>query len=218
MGNPCLRHPHSTKSRRDFLLQSAACGAALLLPATSHAGKVHELDGDVRVNGRLASRANEIRALDIIKTGPGGRLVLVMGKDAFLIRANSEVEILGKPKALLLTGLRMLTGALLGVFGKGASRQLLTATATAGIRGTGIYIEASAERTYFCTCYGTVEIDDQHRTEKRLVVSGYHAPNIIHAEMTDGKMMEKAEFINHTDEELVMLEKLVGRVPPFVRQ
>jgi hypothetical protein len=217
MRNPCLHHPDPAKSRREFLLQSAACGAALLLPATSHAGKLHEIGGEVMVNGRLASRANEIRALDVIRTGPGGRLVLTMGKDAFLIRANSEVEILGKSKAVLLTGLRMLTGALLGVFGKGAPRQLLTATATAGIRGTGIYMEASPERTYFCTCYGTVEIEDQHSTEKRLVVSGYHTPNIIYAEMTDGRMMQKAEFINHTDDELVILEKLVGRVPPFVR-
>ena len=82
-------------------------------------------------------------------------------------------------------------------------------------------MEASPERTYFCTCYGTLEIEDQHRTEKRLVVSGYHAPNIIYAEMTDGTMMHKAvmhkaAFINHTEDELVMLEKLVGRVPPFV--
>ncbi|MBC8007116.1 MAG: hypothetical protein H7X76_03615 [Prolixibacteraceae bacterium] len=216
MSSPCPHQSNLSKSRRDFLLQSAACGTALLLPATSHAGKLHELDGDVMVNGRLASRANEIRALDVIKTGPSGRLVLIMGKDAFLIRANSEVEILGKPKAVLLTGLRMLTGALLGVFGKGATRRLLSATATAGIRGTGIYMEASPERTYFCTCYGTVEIEDQHRMEKRLVVSGYHAANIIHAQLTDGKMMQKAEFVNHTDDELVMLEKMVGRVPPFV--
>ena len=35
--------------------------------------------------------------------------------------------------------------------------------------------------------------------------------------MIDGKMMQKAEFINHTDEELVMLEKLVGRKPPFMK-
>ena len=217
MADPCLRHPDPTKSRRDFLLQSAACGAALLLPATSHAGRLHEIGGEVMVNGRLASRANEIRALDVIRTGTSGRLVLVMGKDAFLIRANSEVEVLGKPKAVLLTGLRMLTGALLGVFGKGGPRQLLTATATAGIRGTGIYMEAAPERTYFCTCYGTVELEDQHRTDKRLIASGYHTPNIVYAEMTEGKVMQKAEFINHTDEELVMLEKLVGRVPPFVK-
>ncbi|MEO8007163.1 MAG: hypothetical protein ABI728_01390 [Betaproteobacteria bacterium] len=211
MGRACPHRADPTRSRRDFLLQSAAFGAALFLPVTSHAGKLQELDGEVMINGRLASRANEVRALDVIKTGSSGRLVLVMGKDAFLIRANSEVEILGKPKAVLLTGLRMLTGALLGVFGKGGPRQILTATATAGI-----YVEASPERTYFCTCYGAVEIEDQHRTEKRLVVSGYHTPNIIYAEMTDSKMMHRAQFVNHTDDELVMLEKLVGRVPPFV--
>ncbi len=78
-------------------------------------------------------------------------------------------------------------------------------------------MEAAPERTYFCTCYGTVELEDQHRTEKRLVVSGHHVPNVIYAEMTDGKMMHKTEFMNHTDDELVMLEKLVGRAPPFVK-
>jgi hypothetical protein len=217
MPNACLYHAVTTHPRRDFLLQTAACGAALLLPSASHAGKLQQIDGDVMVNGRLASRANEVRALDVIRTGSRGRLILVMGKDAFLIRANSEVELLGKPGALVLTGLRMLTGALLGVFGKGGPRQLATSTATADIRGTGLYMEASPERTYLCTCYGTVEMEDLHGTEKRLVTSGYHTPNVVYAEMTDGKMMQKAEFINHTDAELVMLEKLVGRLPPFVK-
>jgi hypothetical protein len=217
MPNVCLHHAAPLKSRRDFLLQTAACGAALLLPSTSRAGKLQQIDGDVMVNGRLASRANEVRALDVIRTGSRGRLTLVMGKDAFLIRANSEVELLGKPNALVLTGLRMLTGALLGVFGRGGPRQLMTSTATAGIRGTGLYLEASPERTYVCTCYGTVEMEDLHGTEKRLVTSGYHTPNVVYAEKTGGKMMDKAEFTNHTDAELVMLEKLVGRVPPFVK-
>jgi hypothetical protein len=31
-------------------------------------------------------------------------------------------------------------------------------------------------------------------------------------------MMQKAESINHTDDELVMLEALVGRKPPFVKR
>jgi hypothetical protein len=217
MPNACLHHAVPMKSRRDFLLQAAVGGAALLLPSTSRAGKLQQIDGDVMVNGRLASRANEVRALDVIRTGSRGRLTLVMGKDAFLIRANSEVELLGKPNALVVTGLRMLTGALLGVFGKGGRRQLVTSTATAGIRGTGLYMEASPERTYLCTCYGTVEIEDLHGTEKRLVTAGYHTPNVVHAAMTDGRMMQKAEFINHTDAELVMLERLVSRLPPFVK-
>jgi hypothetical protein len=183
----------------------------------ARAGRVHAVGGDVRINGKPAGRNAGVRALDVVVTGANSHAILVIGKDALLVRANSEVEILGKPKSALLTGLRMLTGGLLAVFGKAGPRQLLTATATIGIRGTGIYMEASAERTYFCTCYGEVEIADQHRTEKHLVLSGYHTPNIIYAEMHDGRMMEKAAFINHTDEELVMLEKLVGRKPPFRR-
>ena len=215
MKQACRYDPDLPHPRRNFLLQCVASGAALLLPATALAGKLQALDGEVTINGRLATRANEIRASDIVRTGRTGRVVMTMGKDAFLIRANTEIEILGKPNALVLNGLRMLTGALMGVFAKGASRQLMTATATAGIRGTGVYLEASPEQTYICTCYGTVEIEDLHHTEKRLIVSGYHAPNIVYAERTDGEMMQKASFLNHSDEELIMLEKLVGRVPPF---
>jgi hypothetical protein len=213
----CPRHPGAA-ARREFLIRSAALGAGLMLPAMALAGRLQQIRGNVTVNGVSATGATDVRALDIVSTAAGGSAILVMGKDAMLIRANSEVEILGKPKAAVLTGLRMLTGALLGVFGKGGGRQLLTSTATIGIRGTGIYMEASADQTYFCTCYGEVSIEDQHRGEKRLVLSGYHSPNIIHAEKKEGAMMQKAQFINHTDAELILLEKLVGRVPPFRRR
>ncbi len=199
------------------MTRSAALGMALMLPSVAQAGRLRQLTGEVAVNGKPASAAMEIHSLDVVTTGAGGSATLVMGKDALLIRANSEVELLGKPNTAVLTGLRMLTGALLGVFAKGAPRQLLTATATAGIRGTGIYMEASAEKTYFCTCYGEVQLTDQHRGARRLVLAGYHTPNVIYADMRDGAMMHKAEFANHTDAELVMLEKLVGRKPPFVR-
>lgn len=210
----CPRHPGAA-TRREFLVRTTALGAGLMLPAMAQAGRLHQITGNVSVNGVPATGATDVRALDIVSTGAGASVILVMGKDAMLIRADSEVEILGRPKAAVLTGLRMLTGALLGVFGKGGGRQLLTSTATIGIRGTGIYMEASAEQTYFCTCYGEVSIEDQHRGEKRLVLSGYHSPNIIYAEKKDGAMMQKAQFINHTDRELIMLEKLVGRKPAF---
>lgn len=206
----------TSSCRRDFLLGSAALATTLLLPVRAEAAHFQLLEGEVTVNGKPAKKHGPVRPLDMIVTGTNGVAIIVMGKDALLIRANSGVEILGKPKAMVLTGLRMLTGAMLAVFGKG-ERQLLTATAVAGIRGTGVYIEASAERTYFCTCYGETRLTDQHRTEKKLVVSSYHAPNYIYAEMKDGHMMEKADFINHTDKELVMLEKLVGRKSPFVK-
>jgi len=213
----CRMHPVSKAARRKFIAQSVALGTALMLPSIAQAGRLRQLAGNVAVNGKAANAATEIRSLDVVTTGAGSSAVLVMGKDALLIRANSEVELLGKPNTVALTGLRMLTGAVLGVFGKGGGRQVLTGTATIGIRGTGIYMEASAEQTYFCTCYGDVSIEDQHRGERHLVLSGYHSPNVIYAAKKDGAMMQKAQFINHTDDELVMLEKLVGRKPPFVK-
>jgi len=214
----CRMHSQSGTNRRDFIARSAVLGLALALPSVALAGRLRQFNGQVAVNGKPGTATTEIRSPDVITTGAGSSAILVMGGDAFLVRANSEVELLGKPKAAVVTGLRMLTGALLGVFGKGAPRQLLTATATAGIRGTGIYMEASAEKTYFCTCYGEVELMDQHRSTKRLVLAGYHTPNVIYADMKEGSMMHKAEYANHTDEELVMLEKLVGRKPAFGRR
>lgn len=203
------------QARRDFLLRSIAVGAGLFLPASAGAGEIRQAQGEVAVNGRPATRGAMIKALDVVTTGPGSSAILVMNRDALLLRPSSEVELLGKAKTAALTGLRMLTGGLLGVFGKGGGRQLLTSTATIGIRGTGIYLEASAEQTYVCTCYGEVVIEDQHRSEKRLVLSGYHAPNVVYAAMKDGAMMQKAQFANHTDGELATLEKTVGRRPPF---
>ncbi|HWA11540.1 MAG TPA: iron dicitrate transport regulator FecR [Burkholderiales bacterium] len=209
--------PVHSRPRRAFLLRSIAAGAGLLLPASAGAGELREAQGSVAINGRAAVRGATVRPLDVVTTGAGGSAVVIMSRDVLLLRPSTELEILGKAKSAVLTGLRMLTGGVLGVFGKGRERQLLTATATIGIRGTGVYLEASPEQTYVCTCYGEVVIEDQHRSEKRLVLAGYHTPNVVYAQMKDGTMMQKAQFANHTDAELIRLEKLVGRRPGFVK-
>jgi hypothetical protein len=209
--------PVHSKPRRHFLLQSIAAGAGLLVPFTAAAGELREAQGAVAINGNPAPRGAAVKALDVVTTGAGGSAVVIMNRDVLLLRPSTELEILGKAKSAVLTGLRMLTGGVLAVFGKGKERQLLTSTATIGIRGTGVYLEASPEQTYVCTCYGEVVIEDQHRSEKRLVLAGYHTPNIVYAQMKDGAMMQKAGFANHTDEELIRLEKLVWRKPPFVK-
>lgn len=211
----CKTHRDSKTARRDFIARCTALGIAMMLPSAAMAGRLRQFSGEVAINGKQAIAGAEIRPLDVITTGAGSSAIVVLRMDALLVRANSEVELLGKPDAAVLTGLRMLTGALVGVFGNGAPRQIVTATATAGIRGTGIYIEASAEQTYFCTCYGEVELMDQHRSTSRLVLAGYHTANVIYADEKEGEVMRQAEFSNHSDEELVMLERLFGRRPSF---
>jgi len=148
--------------RRRFLTASAALGAAVLIPGGVHAADVRDLAGSVKVNGKPATRKTRVRPGDVVETGPKSKVVFVIGQDAFLLREQSRLN-LDKSKAgkeAVISGLRLVTGALLAVFGKGL-RTIETATANAGIRGTGVYIEATPTETYFCTCYGEVELRDK---------------------------------------------------------
>lgn len=203
--------------RRGFLVASAALGAALLLPGIASAAQVKVLQGSVRVNGKRATKATPIRPGDTVEAAKGARLVFVVGDDAFLLHGDSKLilEHTSGPKALAITGLRLLSGALLAAFAPGP-RRIETPTATAGIRGTAIYVEAAPEQTYFCTCYGVVELRDKAGVERKTVISGYHTPNMIYKNPTERGKMEAVEVKDHTDEELIMLERLVGRTSPIV--
>ena len=180
---------------------------------------VYRVRGDVRINGTPAKEGMDVKAGDVITTGPGSETVFVAGKDAFLIRANSRVEAQGALGALVLTGLRVITGAMLSVFAPGEPKTLRTATATIGIRGTAVYLEAEETRTYVCTCYGEAEIISVADPSARETVrtTRHEQPRYV---MGTGapQMLMGAPVINHTDVELTMLESLVGRRTPFVQR
>jgi len=184
--------------------------------AGKHPSGMIEVQGEVLVNGRPARAGDALKPGDSVVTAPGASAVFVVGRDAFLIREKSELLTAGS-KALA-DAMRLVTGKLLSVFGRG-SRSITTPTATIGIRGTGIYIEVETERTYVCTCYGLVDLQASNMPQARETVRTTHhdAPRYIyaHGEMPI-KMIEAASVINHTDGELVMLEALVDRKPPFV--
>jgi hypothetical protein len=201
--------------RRSFLYAAAALGATLCLPCAARAAQVRALEGKVTVNGKAAWMATPIRPGDVIVTGQGARLVFVLGEDAFLLRGNSRL-LLDKPgggNSAVVGGLRILTGALLAVFGNG-QRRVVTSTASIGIRGTGVYLEVARDQTYLCACYGDVELRDNNGAQRRRLISGYHTPAMIYADMRAGQTMTGAEVKNHTDDELILLESLVGRTSP----
>ncbi len=95
---------------------------------------------------------------------------------------------------------------------------MTTKNASIGIRGTGVYMESDPEQTYFCTCYGTADIVAVNDpTSRETVVSRQHdRPLYILAGEQPGQNIRAAPFINHTDQELMLIEALVGRTPPFV--
>jgi len=220
-----MRAVMKNMSRRAWLKRAAASAAALAvamgqlrqaLAMGAVPPGVYQARGDVRINGKPAQKGVELKPGDVVTTGRDAELVVVVGKDAFLMRANSRVEYAGDAAQLIVSGLRVVTGALLSVFEPGKPKTIRTATATIGIRGTGIYIEVEKSRTYACTCYGEAElvpVDDPKEAET--VRTRHHdQPRYIYPKGMP-RMIEPAPVINHTDAELVLLEGLVGRKVPF---
>jgi len=178
---------------------------------------VYRVRGDARINGVPAKEGMEIKAGDVVATGPNSEIVFVTARDAFLVRANSRVETQGAAGELALSGLRIVTGAMLSVFSPGERKRVHTQTATIGIRGTAVYVEAEAAKTYICTCYGSVEIESTADPRLREVIATTHheQPRYVMA-MGAPEMLMRGPVINHTDAELVFLESLAGRRPPFL--
>jgi len=209
--------------RRDWLRLSATMLAVQMawlrraLAAGSLEKGVYRVRGDVRINGAPAQEGMDVKAGDVVTTGAGSDVVFVTGKDAFLIRANSRVETRGVLGALALSGLRVVTGAVLSVFSPGERKTLRTPTATIGIRGTAVYLEAGEARTYVCTCYGEAEIESAMDPAARETVTTKHheQPRYVMG-MGSPQMIMGAPVENHSDAELVFLESLMGRRPPFV--
>jgi len=120
--------------------------------------------------------------------------------------------------SVLLSGLQLLTGKILSVFPSGRAVRMTTKNATIGIRGTGVYMESDPEQTYFCTCYGLAEIGatDDPASQETVASVQHDKPLYILTGQPSGENIRPAPFINHTDQELMLIETLVGRTPPFV--
>jgi hypothetical protein len=179
---------------------------------------IHRIRGDVRVNGQPAKEGMDVKTGDVITTGASSEAVFVAGSDAFLVRANSRVEVQGSTGSVLLSGLRIVTGAVLSVFQPGQPKTVRTATAVIGVRGTAVYVEAEEARTYVCTCYGEADIASaMDPTARETVRTTKHEQPRYVMGMGAPRMLMGAPVINHADAELTFLEALVGRRPPFLR-
>ncbi|MEP7155465.1 MAG: hypothetical protein ABI905_06810 [Betaproteobacteria bacterium] len=220
------------QSRRTLLKQLTALG---LLGPAGVAGLIQEalakgdappvpgvntMTGSVMVNGQPAKVGTTIKPGDKIATGKGSSTVMVVGKDAFMLRENTTVvleEKTGKPG--VLDNILISTGKALLVFAKreGDGVTIKAAGATIGIRGTGCYIELQETRTYFCLCYGQASIDGSGMPATKFLKTTHHESPVWLDDRGGVMKVDSAGFVNHNDDELIMLENLTGREPPFVK-
>ena len=206
-------------TRRRSFLQAAAAWTAAGGLAAAHAqqrSNIVELRGDALLNGRPLSAQQTIQTGDQLQTGPGSALTFVLGGSAYHLRQNSHIALERGDTLNAVSILRMLTGAVISVWGRGSHRQIVTPTLTAGIRGTGVYTEVRPQedfRSYFCNCYGTVALSaGADSTDSR---ASYHQSFWGEAHPVNGRRLAPAPAINHTDEELVYLAGLVGQRPAW---
>ena len=186
------------------------------LPAISG---INTLQGTVTVNNQAAKVGTPVKPGDKVNTGKGSLAVVVIGKDAYLLRDSTNVifeESRDKPG--VLENVLIATGKVLSVFEKrqGKGVTIKAQSATIGIRGTGCYIEIHEARTYFCLCYGEAAVDGAGMAKTRVITTTHHESPVWLDDRGGVMKVENAGFVNHNDEELIMLEKLTGRVPPFV--
>lgn len=200
--------------RRGFL-QAAAAWTAAGGAGAAHAqsrSNIVELQGDATLNGERLTPQHTIQTGDSIVTAPGSTLTFTLGNSAFHVRQNSMLTVERGASLLAVSVLRMLTGAVVSVWGKGNRRLIVTPTITAGIRGTGVYTEIFANqdgRSYLCNCYGEVEV--QAGGDQVLSRSDYHQAFWGEVAAKGGRMLTPAKAINHTDEELEYLARLADQ-------
>ena len=211
------------RARRRFVSRLAAAAALGTGGITGFIGRalakgdlpaipgINQLKGTATVNGRPAVVGTPVGPRDRIATGPASQAVVVVKDDAFLVRENTTFEL--AESGGVLSRILVEAGGVLSVFGR-KPVVIKARTATIGIRGTGAYLEVEPDRVYFCLCYGEADLDGPGMATKRIATTHHESPLVI---SDRGGVMAAAPgpVMNHTDDELTLLEALVGREPPF---
>ena len=200
--------------RRSFLGAAAAWTASggFAAAQAQQRGNIVELVGDAQLNGTRLRPDQTIQTGDNISTGPGTTLVFVVGNSSFKVRQNSRLSVERGDSLNAVSILQLITGAVVSVWGKGTRRQIVTPTMTAGIRGTGVYTEVFASqnnRSYFCNCYGTVDIASG--PDAITSQTDYHQSFWGEVQPKEGRFLTAAPAINHGDEEVENLARLVSQ-------
>ena len=202
----------TSRHRRDFIKLGLAGGISLVIPGVARADNIRRLSGAVFINKQRASLASSIRAGDLVTTSHDGLVAFSVGADAFLLKGNTSLQV-GQTDNPLVSVLQLLTGKLLGVFETGRNRNIVTANATIGIRGTACFLNASPRKLYYCNCYGKTTLTSGGHQEHFEAL--HHSAYQIDFDRGQMMGMQATDVVDHSDDELRELEAYVGRVPLF---
>ena len=200
-----------TISRRVFTSLLAGVALTPSIGFAQNQDAIRALHGKLDIDAFKGKKAARV-------TSQKPQTLFTVGDDAFLADAQFEAEI-EMDEAGLVGRLKILSGQTLAALKPRQNRQteLLMPNATGSIRGTGFYlnVDISKPHDYICCCYGHIEFQNSSKGEAQHFKNSYHNATAIN---------EKGDFITpefnypygHYDDELVLLEGVVGRQPHWV--
>jgi hypothetical protein len=222
--------PDIDESRRRFLVYLLSAGTFAAVPGCSSGGRmvkampvpammpanksIYQYLGKISVNRVPATLETRIDPGDVVETGPDSQLVFVVDKDAFLMRSNSRMRI---PAQMAGGEFNLERGKVLSVFAS-QKTAIRTPSAVIAIRGTGVYVEVEPDLSYVCTCYGLTDLStaDNPGISETIESRHHDAPRYILADTSASERIVPAPFKNHDDQELLLIETLVGRTTPYM--
>lgn len=198
--------------RQSLRLLAGALASCSLLTRTSYAAEpsFREIHGTVKVNGQAADTATVLKAGDKIESAADGSATFVTGGDAFALRPNTLIE-LGQQKDVGTC--RIERGALLVAIGK--NRILLTASGSFDMSEGACYLEVDARQTYFCLCYGDGVLRATAGGGRTDSFLSEHHDRAVFVSPKGEDYIVTTQVKGHTDEDIVALDKLLGRTHEF---
>lgn len=194
-------------SRRHLIAISAAAVTTPHLSWAQNTDAIRSLHGALDIDSFKDKKGARLKASQ--------QAVFSIGGDAFLTNSALEADIEIAEDGLVQK-LTILSGEALAVLKPRTSRQtaLLLPNSTASIRGTGFYVNIGIEepKNYICCCYGHIQFEDNSDGTPQQLKNSYH--NAVTIDETGRFGTPSMNFpFGHYDDELVMLEKQVGRAP-----
>lgn len=211
-----LATPFVAMDRRSFFL---GAGASILFATTALTSPRQAFseasDGVISGTARINGKPQPIGDLKSFRVQTGaGKAVIKTKNDIFYLDPETEAEF-ERADDGAVSNIKIAAGGLLSVFDPNRSQRaaIRTPNATGSIRGTGTYFayQADEKRTYVCCCYGGVDLANDAGGNQEMRTS-YHTAVVLPA----GGGIEAAPYsvpLNHYDDDLVTLERQVGREP-----
>ena len=183
-------------------------------PDPSLSGQVVFVDGDVSANGRDVDTGDSLTGPNIIKTGEASTVeILFGGRNIFRLGPKSIVRI---DFSELKKTVNLDQGEFTSVLKKlartagDAAFVLKTPTVNAGVRGTSFHVMVNDNSTYFCTCNGSVMLDDGKPAELVQLTNAHHGARVFTKQADGSIAVTVAGLQGHTDADLETLANRVG--------